>query len=117
MIMNIILQMAHLQPYHFYIESRHAFRVYLEKSIAEVKGLFLGGIYDTVNEQYEVSIKEDDTALAEELGRLNIVKNQAVEGIISFQLRFQQDDKKIMLLGYAHHNWENPSLNTPESRK
>ena len=115
--MTKFLQMAQSQPKKFFIENRHAFKVYIEKSFAEIKSLFSEGLFKTVQDQYQVDMEDNNPTLIEDLGRLSIVETQAVDGIISFQLRFHQDDKQIMLVGYAHHDWENPSINTPQSRK
>ena len=109
--------MAQSDPKKYFIENRHAFKVYIQKSFAEIKNLFSEGLFNTVEDEYKVEVQVTDAKLLEDLARLSIVESQAVDGIISFQLRYHQDDKQIMLVGYAHHNWGDPSTNTPNERK
>ena len=109
--------MAQSDPKKYFIENRHAFKVYIQKSFAEIKSLFSEGLFNTVEDEYKVEVQVTDAKLLEDLARLSIVESPAMDGIISFQLRYHQDDKQIMLVGYAHHNWEDPSTNTPNDKK
>ena len=109
--------MALADPYCYYIESRHAFKAYIQKSFNEIKNLFHEGEFQPVEDEYLVVVQDDSTKLSEDLARLDIEKPTPIDGIVSFELRYNQNDKKIRLLGYAYHNWQDPHTNTPSERK
>ena len=109
--------MALSDPKKYFIESRHAFKTFIQKSFTEIKSLFSEGLFTTVADEYQVEVQDNNTKLSEDLARLNIEEPPAMDGIVSFQLRYYQNDKQIMLLGYANHNWGEPNINTPTGRK
>ena len=78
--------MAQADPYCYYIESRHAFKTFIQKSFNEIKGLFNEGTFKSVADEYLVEVQDDTTKLSEDLARLNIEEPPPIDGIVSFQL-------------------------------
>ena len=80
--------MALSDPKKYFIESRHAFKTFIQKSFTEIKSLFSEGLFTTVADEYQVEVQDTNAKLSEDLARLNIVEPPAMDGIVSFQLRY-----------------------------
>ena len=95
----------------FRIEVKHAFGMFLKKTLNEIKTSFPDAESGPVKDHYEL-LQGDN--IDEEVKKNAIHENEGLLGQLSFQVRIIQDEncKEVDLKAFAFHNWEAPSLNT-----
>ena len=105
---NIILQMA-----SYYLDVKHAFRMFVKKTRSEFKAIF----QDSTENHEEPRYILDMTTAEERAKAMGIEKDEGQQGIVNFQVRIIKEEKIIHLHCFAHHHWEHPTANEKDKRE
>ena len=99
----------------FRIEVKHAFGMFLKKTLNEIKTSFPDAESGPIKDHYALLQGDDIDA---EVKKNAILENEGLLGQLSFQVRIIQDEncKEVDLKAFAFHDWNAPSLNTDKKR-
>ena len=102
----------------FRLEIKHALRMFITKTMAEIKKSFQDSVTNTVQDYYNLEIDDANNNKVESLaGERGLEESQELEGSIAFQIRIIQDENQIQIHGYSRHDWDQPTFNKEQDRK
>ena len=102
----------------FRIEIRHAFRMFLTKTVSEIHKYFQDQAPNIVEDYYNLQIDNDlNKEVQSSAGGKGIEAGQELEGSIAFQIRITQEDNQVEIHGYSRHNWEQPTSNKDQDKR
>ena len=86
----------------YYLDVRHAFRMFVKKMKGEFKAIFQD-CTESHEEQRYILDKTDAEGKAKTMG---VEMEEGQQGIVNFQVRIIKEDKNIFLHCFALHHWE-----------
>jgi hypothetical protein len=102
----------------FRIEIKHAFRMFLTKTVSEINKSFQDQAPNIVRDYYTLVIDDDiNKKVQSSAGGKGIEECQELEGSIAFQIRIIQEDNQVEIHGYSRHNWEQPTINRDQDKR
>ena len=102
----------------FRLEIKHALRMFITKTMAEINKSFQDSVTNTVQDYYNLEIDDANENTVENLaGKRGIEESPELEGSFAFQIRIIQDENHIQIHGYSRHDWDQPTFNKEQDRK
>ena len=97
----------------FYLDVKHAFRMFIKKMRNEFKTIFQDSTEGVDEQRYKLHLdKVEEAAKA-----LGIEPEESLPGNINFQVRIIKVKKLIELHCFGYHQWDNPPKNEGDQRK
>ena len=97
----------------YYLDVRHAFRMFVKKMKGEFKAIF----QDSTENHEEQRYLLDKTAAEEKAKTMGVEMEEGQQGIVNFQVRIVKEEKSIFLHCFSHHDWERPIANAKDQRE
>ena len=92
----------------FRVEVKHAFGMFIRKTMNEIKQCFTDPVSEPAKGYYELL---RGAIVEEKAKKHNIAEVEGVPGNFGFQVRIVQTEKVVELHAFAKHQWEKPSVN------
>ena len=97
----------------YYLDSKHAFKMFIKKTRSEFKSIFQDSTEGLEAQRYKLHLE----SVEEKAKALGIEPDESLPGSINFQVRFVKVEKSIQLHCFAHHEWKNPPTNAKDKRQ
>ena len=102
----------------FRLEIKHALKMFITKTMAEIKQSFQEAIPNAVQDHYELKVDDDNDKTVEGMaGQHGIVESPELQGSFAFQIRIIQEEKLIQIHGFSKHHWDKPTINNEPERR
>ena len=75
------------------LEVKHAFKMFISKTMAEIKQSFQDVVPEPVKDHYDMIIDIDDKTIEGIAGKHGMVESPEVQGSFGFQIRIVQSEK------------------------